>query len=88
MFMVCPFDALGSTMATYSGQNVGATKFERVKKGLISASVIGSIYSVLIFVALPFIANYLIYLIYDSWFFFTFEANRKLKKKSNNENHL
>ena len=28
---------------------------------------------------------YLIYLIYDSWFFFTFEANRKLKKKSNNE---
>ena len=62
MFMVCPFDALGSTMATYSGQNVGAAKFERVKKGLISASVIGSIYSVLIFVALLFIANYLIYL--------------------------
>lgn len=62
MFMMCPFDALGSTMATYSGQNVGAAKFERVKKGLISASVIGSIYSVLIFVALLFIANYLIYL--------------------------
>ncbi len=62
MFMVCPFDALGSTMATYSGQNVGAAKFERVKKGLISASVIGSVYSVLIFVALLFIANYLIYL--------------------------
>ena len=62
MFMMCPFDALGSTMATYSGQNVGAAKFERVKKGLISASVIGSVYSVLIFVALLFIANYLIYL--------------------------
>ena len=62
MFMMCPFDALGSTMATYSGQNVGAAKFERVKKGLISASVIGSIYSILIFVALLFIANYLIYL--------------------------
>lgn len=26
-----------------------------------------------------------IYLIYDSWFFFTFEAGRKLKKKSNDE---
>ena len=62
MFVMCPFDALGSTMATYSGQNVGAAKFKRVKKGLISASVIGSIYSVLIFVALLFIANYLIYL--------------------------
>lgn len=34
---------------------------------------------------LTFIANYLIYLIYDSWFFFTFEASRKLKKKSNDE---
>ncbi|MEL5895833.1 hypothetical protein AAE250_20345 [Bacteroides sp. GD17] len=34
---------------------------------------------------LTFIANYLIYLIYDSWFFFTFEANRKLKKKKENE---
>lgn len=30
---------------------------------------------------LTFIANYLIYLIYDSWFYFTFEANRKLKRK-------
>ena len=30
---------------------------------------------------LTFIVNYLIYLIYDSWFFFTLEANRKLKKK-------
>ena len=34
---------------------------------------------------LTFIANYLIYLIYDSWFFFTFEANRKMKKKKENE---
>ena len=31
-------------------------------------------------------ANYLIYLIYDSWFFFTFEANRKLKKKMKQKN--
>ncbi len=30
---------------------------------------------------LTFIANYVIYLTYDTWFFFTFEANRKLKKK-------
>ena len=34
---------------------------------------------------LTFIVNYLIYLIYDSWFFFTFEANRKMKKKKENE---
>ena len=35
---------------------------------------------------LTFIANYLIYLTYDSWFFFTFEVNRKLKKKKRQEN--
>ena len=35
---------------------------------------------------LTFIANYLIYLTYDSWFFFTFEMNRKLKKEKRQEN--
>ena len=34
---------------------------------------------------LTFIANYLIYLIYDSWFFFTFEMNRKAKKSKKDE---
>lgn len=29
---------------------------------------------------LTFIANYIIYLVYDSWFFFTYEMNRKQKK--------
>ena len=62
MFVVCPFDALGSTMATYSGQNVGAGEFDRVKKGLVSASLPGSIYAVAIFVVLFFSCNYLIYM--------------------------
>lgn len=34
---------------------------------------------------LAFIANYLIYLIYDSWFFFNFEAGRKWRMKKENE---
>lgn len=34
---------------------------------------------------LAFIANYLIYLIYDSWFFFNFEADRKWRMKKENE---
>ena len=42
----CPFDALGSTMATYSGQNLGAKKLDRVKKGLFQAAVLGSVYAV------------------------------------------
>lgn len=41
IFMSCPFDAMGSTMATYGGQNVGAGKPDRIKKGLICCSVLG-----------------------------------------------
>lgn len=48
-FMMCPLDALGSTMATYTGQNVGAGKLERVGKGLKSAIISGWIYSVIAF---------------------------------------
>lgn len=65
MFVMCPFDALGSTMATYSGQNVGAGEFDRVKKGLVSASVLGSVYAIGIFIVLFFTCNYLIYLFVD-----------------------
>ncbi len=48
-FLACPFDALGSTMATYGGQNVGAGKLERLGKGLKSCVLIGAIYSVIAF---------------------------------------
>lgn len=47
MFLVCPFDNMGSTMATYGGQNVGAGKLERVHKGLKDCTLLGAIYSVL-----------------------------------------
>ncbi len=45
-FLACPFDALGSTMATYGGQNVGAGKLERLGKGLRSCVLLGAGYSV------------------------------------------
>ena len=51
-FSCCPFDALGSTMATYAGQNVGAGKLDRVGKGLKSASFIGGIYAIIAFFVL------------------------------------
>lgn len=35
---------------------------------------------------LAFIVNYLIYLTYDSWFFFAFEVNRNQKKIKNKNN--
>ncbi|MBQ9611119.1 MAG: MATE family efflux transporter [Lachnospiraceae bacterium] len=44
-FFCTPYDALGSTMATYGGQNVGAGKTERLTPGLKAASKIGILYS-------------------------------------------
>ena len=52
MFFCCPFDAMGSTMATYAGQNVGAGKLERVSAGMKSTCMLGLVYSVLAFVVL------------------------------------
>ncbi len=51
-FLACPFDAMGSTMATYAGQNVGAGKLERVSAGMKSTCMLGLVYSVLAFVVL------------------------------------
>ncbi len=46
-FMCCPFDAMGSTMATFGGQNVGAGKPDRIKKGLFCCSAMGIGYALL-----------------------------------------
>ena len=58
-FTCCPFDALGSTMATYAGQTVGAAKIKRLGQGVRSAMIIGSVYSVLSLIALYFTTDYI-----------------------------
>ena len=43
--LVCPYDAMGSAMATYCGQNAGAGKLERLNKGILDCSLLGLIYT-------------------------------------------
>lgn len=64
-FTCCPFDALGSTMATYAGQNVGAKKTERLGKGINGAMIIGAIYSIIALVVLYFTTEYIALLFVD-----------------------
>lgn len=52
MFFCCPFDAMGSTMSTYAGQNLGAGKLRRVTKGVLSCCLIGLIYAAAAFLIL------------------------------------
>lgn len=49
LLVCCPFDAMGSTMATFGGQNVGAGKLDRVDEGLKDCVKLGVIYSLAAF---------------------------------------
>lgn len=66
MLMVCPFDAMGSTMATYGGQNVGAENMERVDQGLKACTILGLIYSLIALVLVYLVGNRLLLLFIDS----------------------
>ena len=66
LFFCCPFDALGGTMATYAGQNVGAGKLDRIKAGLKSSSIIGCIYAVIAFLILVFFSDKIALLFMDA----------------------
>ncbi|MDD6156379.1 MAG: MATE family efflux transporter [Lachnospiraceae bacterium] len=66
IFMCCPFDALGSTMATYGGQNVGAGKLNRLSKGMWSAGILGIVYSIVILGVLQLWGQNLVYLFVDA----------------------
>ena len=65
-FIVCPFDALGSTMSTYGGQNVGAGRIDRLDKGLKSAGILGSVYAVIAFGILYLFGTYFSMLFMDA----------------------
>jgi len=49
LFFCCPFDAMGATMATFCGQNVGAMKLDRLGAGVRACSLLGLGYAVLAF---------------------------------------
>ncbi len=56
MVLACPFEALGTAMATYCGQNVGAGKLERLGHGIRDCALLGVGYAILAAVAMAFFA--------------------------------
>ncbi len=54
--LACPFDAMGSAMATYCGQNVGAGQLDRLRQGVRSCSLLGLGYAIIAFVSMLFLA--------------------------------
>lgn len=65
-FIACPVEALGQTMAPYTGQNMGAGKYERIEKGLRDASLVGFGVSILCFLAALLAGRWLCLLFVDA----------------------
>ena len=62
----CFFDAAGTTMATYGGQNYGAGKLDRLRPGVRSALAIAALYSAVSFALLFFLGDRMSLMFMDS----------------------
>ncbi|MBQ8834200.1 MAG: MATE family efflux transporter [Oscillospiraceae bacterium] len=58
-FAMMPNFSFGQAMSVYTGQNVGAGKFDRVQKGVIQGSLIAQTFAAVIVVVLLFLNKYL-----------------------------
>lgn len=52
--LTAPLESIGTAMATYSGQNLGAARMDRVRKGVYSALMIATVYAIASLVILHF----------------------------------
>ena len=64
--MSCPLEAIGATMATYAGQNVGAGRLDRVKKGVLYSTLLGFGLSAVTFVLMIFFGDDITLLFIDA----------------------
>ncbi len=66
MFFLCPFESLGIAMATYTGQNYGAGKPERIWQGIKSSTWMMLIYAAFTFIVLMVGSRFLALLFVDA----------------------
>jgi len=65
-FAMMPNFSFGQAMSVYAGQNVGAGKWDRVKKGVVQGSVIAGLFAVVIVAVLLFANTYLFSIFTDT----------------------
>lgn len=65
MFFLCPFESLGIAMATYTGQNYGAGKPERIWQGIKASTWMMLIYAAFTFIVLMIGSRFLALLFVD-----------------------
>lgn len=55
-----PFMSLGSALATFTGQNIGAGRIDRVKKGFFTATVVSTIFALSIILIFQIFAPFIV----------------------------
>ncbi|MBQ9885564.1 MAG: MATE family efflux transporter [Lachnospiraceae bacterium] len=55
-----PFGSLGAALATFTGQNIGAGKVDRVKKGFKSAMIINVVFSLIMLIVMYTLGEYIV----------------------------
>lgn len=64
--LTVPLESIGTAMATYAGQNLGASRLERVRRGVLSANGMVVAYSLVAVVLLHYFDIYIIALFLDT----------------------
>ncbi len=65
MMLVTPIESIGTTMATYCSQNLGAHRIDRIKKGVWHGAMFGIGYSIFAWVVIHFTDRLLVELFVD-----------------------
>lgn len=66
ILVATPLEALGGTMATYAGQNVGAGKVDRITEGVKKATLMGAIYGTIACIFMFFFGDNMTLLFLDA----------------------
>lgn len=74
-FLMCPFNALGTAMLSYCGQNFGANKTERIRKGVFQAFII-------VFIEYIIFAGLGLLLTIDGFYLYIFYSADKVNKET------
>lgn len=65
-FVMSPYEALANTSATFCGQNLGARRLDRIRKGLGQMIMIGFCYSLAASFAMIFLGSHMVRIFVDS----------------------
>ena len=64
--LLCPLNALGTALSSYSGQNFGAGKIDRIKSGVLNSCLLGTAYSAMMIIVSIFASEPIALLFLDS----------------------